>query len=208
MPESRVTTRFAPSPTGGLHLGNARTALFSYLFARGAGGRFVLRIEDTDSARSEAAHVDALQRELGWLGLEWDGEPVHQSERGALYEEHLGRLLENGRVYPCWRTDDELATFRREAAAAGRPPIYDRDWARLPVDEIARRGAAGQRPVMRFRVPDDGEVVFEDLVRGEQRLAVREIGDFVVQRSDGSTPFFFGNAVDDAAGGITHVLRG
>ena len=92
MSASRVTTRFAPSPTGGLHLGNARTALFSHLFARGAGGRFVLRIEDTDSARSEAAYADALQRELRWLGLEWDGEPVHQSERGAVYEEHLARL--------------------------------------------------------------------------------------------------------------------
>ncbi len=203
-----ITTRFAPSPTGGLHLGNARTALFSYLHARGAGGRFVLRIEDTDVGRSDAAHAVTIERELRWLGLDWDGEPLRQSERGEVYAEHLARLLENGRVYPCWRTEDELAEFRREALAAGRPPVYDRDWGRLPAHEIARRGAGGQRPVLRFRVPDDGEVVFQDLVRGEQRFPIAAIGDFVVQRSDGSTPFFFGNAVDDAAGGISDVLRG
>jgi glutamyl-tRNA synthetase len=208
MPESVTTTRFAPSPTGGLHLGNARTALFSYLHAKGAGGRFLLRIEDTDAARSDAGHVEALQRELRWLGLEWDDGPLYQSRRAEVYEEFLARLLEHGRVYPCWRTDEELAAFRRDAAAAGRPPIYDREWGRLSPAEIARRGAAGQRPVMRFRVPDSGEVVFDDLVRGEQRTAVRAIGDFVVQRSDGTTPFFFSNAVDDATGGVTDVLRG
>jgi nondiscriminating glutamyl-tRNA synthetase len=208
MDRAAITTRFAPSPTGGLHLGNARTALFSYLHARGGGGRFVLRIEDTDAGRSDAAHEAAILRELRWLGLEWDGEPARQSERGEIYAEHLARLLENGRVYPCWRTDEELAEFRRAAAAAGRPPVYDRRWGRLPPAEIARRGAAGQRPVLRFRVPDDGEVVFEDLVRGEHRFPIAAIGDFVVQRSDGSTPFFFGNAVDDAEGAITDVLRG
>jgi glutamyl-tRNA synthetase len=208
MSESITTTRFAPSPTGGLHLGNARTALFSYLHAKGAGGRFLLRIEDTDAARSDAGHVETLQRELRWLGLEWDDEPLLQSRRADVYEEFLARLLEHGRVYPCWRTDEELAAFRRAAAAAGRPPMYDREWGRLPPEEIARRGAAGQRPVMRFRVPGSGEVVFDDLVRGEQRTPVRAIGDFVVQRSDGTTPFFFSNAVDDATGGVTDVLRG
>jgi glutamyl-tRNA synthetase len=208
MTELRPKTRFAPSPTGGLHLGNARTALFNYLFAAGHGGSFVLRIEDTDAARSDESHRRALERELRWLGLQWEGATLLQSERGELYATHLTRLLEHGRVYPCWRTEEELADFRRGRRAAGRPPVYDRDWARLPAAEIARRGASGQRPVMRFRVPNAGAVTFTDLVRGEQRFEVADIGDFVVQRSDGTTPFFFSNAIDDAATDVTHVLRG
>ena len=208
MNELRPKTRFAPSPTGGLHLGNARTALFNYLFAAGHGGSFVLRIEDTDAARSDETHRRALEQELRWLGLQWEGAALLQSERGELYAEHLTRLLEHGRVYPCWRTEKELADFRLGRRAAGRPPVYDREWARLPAEEIARRGASGQRPVMRFRVPNSGAVVFTDLVRGEQRFEVADIGDFVVQRSDGTTPFVFSNAIDDAATNMTHVLRG
>ncbi|MGB5591413.1 MAG: glutamate--tRNA ligase [Gammaproteobacteria bacterium] len=223
-----LRTRFAPSPTGRMHLGNVRTALFNYLLARSAGGRFVLRIEDTDAERSDDAHLHAIQQDLSWLGVDWDEGPdvdpdadpgpgkdgkaeresYLQSQRGVIYRELLARLQEGGFVYPCWRTASELKAFRAERIAAGRPPVYDRAWGRLDDDEIRARGEAGQRPALRFRVPDEGAVEFEDLVRGPQRFGLEEIGDFVVRRSDGSSAFFFGNAVDDGLMGVTHVLRG
>lgn len=199
-----------------MHLGNLRTALFNFLLARGAGGQFVLRIEDTDTRRSEVAHRRAIEDDLGWLGLEWDEGPGKgdgeaaflQSERAAVYEELLARLQERGYVYPCWRTAEELKDFRAERMAAGRAPVYDRDWGRLPDSEIRARGEAGQRPALRFRVPDQGATEFQDLVRGSQRFGLADIGDFVVRRADGSSAFFFVNAVDDGLMGITHVLRG
>ena len=199
-----------------MHLGNLRTALFNFLLARSAGGQFVLRIEDTDVQRSDEAHRQAIEDDLGWLGLEWDegpggggdGSSFLQSERASIYEELLARLQERGFVYPCWRTSEELKGFRAERMAAGRPPVYDRDWGRLPDSEIRARGEAGQRPALRFRVPERGATVFEDLVRGPQRFDLADIGDFVVRRADGSSAFFFVNAVDDGLMGITHVLRG
>ena len=199
-----------------MHLGNLRTALFNFLLARGAGGQFILRIEDTDVRRSDEAHRRAIEDDLGWLGLEWDegpggdggGSSFLQSERAAVYEELLARLQERGFVYPCWRTADELKGFRADRIAAGRPPVYDRDWGRLPDSEIRARGEAGQRPALRFRVPEQGTTAFDDLVRGPQRFGLADIGDFVVRRADGSSAFFFVNAVDDGLMGITHVLRG
>jgi len=218
-----MRTRFAPSPTGRMHLGNVRTALFNYLLARSAGGRFVLRIEDTDAERNKDDHLRAIQQDLAWLGLHWDegpgaieeageavpgGGPYLQSQRGSIYRELLAGLQERGFVYPCWRTAEELKAFRAERIAAGRPPVYDREWGKLSDTEIRARGEAGQRPALRFRVPDEGAVEFDDLVRGPQRFGLEEIGDFVVRRSDGSSAFFFGNAVDDGLMGVTHVLRG
>ena len=211
-----MRTRFAPSPTGRMHLGNARTALFNYLLARSAGGRFVLRIEDTDTGRSSDEHRHAIEDDMRWLGLEWDEGPgaggdadsYFQSERKAIYEELLARLQERGFVYPCWRTAEELRVFRTERMAAGRPPIYDREWGKLPDSEIRARGESGQRPVLRFQVPEQGAVEFDDLVRGTQRFGLADIGDFVVRRADGSSAFFFVNAVDDGLMGITHALRG
>lgn len=211
-----IRTRFAPSPTGRLHLGNARTALFSALLARRQGGQFVLRIEDTDAARSRDEHLDGLLDDLRWLGLQWDegpdigGDhgPYRQSERDALYAEQAERLCSADRAYPCFCTAEQLAAERAEALAKGRAPRYSGRCARLASAEVERRLAAGEPASLRFRVPANRELVFDDLVRGEQRVASHTLGDFVIRRSDGSPAFFFANALDDALMGITHVLRG
>jgi nondiscriminating glutamyl-tRNA synthetase len=211
-----VTTRFAPSPTGRLHLGNARTALFNWLYARANGGRFVLRIEDTDAARSTAAHEADLCRDLAWLGLAWDAGPdredgrgpYRQSERGARYDAGFDALVRTDRAYPCWCTAEELELSRRAQAAAGRPPRYAGTCAQLDAAGRARRAASGVAPTLRFRVPEGGDVAFDDLVRGPQRFANAELGDFVIRRADGTAAFLFSNVVDDAAMGVTHALRG
>jgi glutamyl-tRNA synthetase len=211
-----VRTRFAPSPTGRLHLGNVRTALFNFLYARSLGGSFLLRSEDTDTERSHDRYLDQLMTDLRWLGLDWDegpdkggpDGPYRQSEREDIYRSHIERLLDDDRIYPCWCTAGELAIHRKARLAAGKPPIYDRDWGRFSEKEIDRRREAGQKPALRFRVPDHGSVAFTDLVRGEQVFRAEAIGDFIVQRSDGSPSFFYGNALDDSLMGISHVLRG
>ncbi len=213
---SPIRTRFAPSPTGRLHLGNVRTALFNFLLARATGGTFLLRLEDTDAERSSEPAAAVILDDLCWLGLVWEegpdrggaAGPYRQSERFAVYDAYLARLLESGQAYPCWRTDAELREFRRRCLLARRPPVYDREWARLPDHEVARREAAGQKPVIRFRVPDAGALVSEDCIRGAQHFALADIGDFVLRRSDGTPAFFFSNALDDALMGVTHVLRG
>jgi glutamyl-tRNA synthetase len=216
MPASPCVTRFAPSPSGALHLGNARTALFNDLAARASGGYMVLRIEDTDADRSDEAHVAALLEDLRWLGLEWaEGPdvggprgPYRQSGRGDRYAEALDRLEARGQAYPCFCTPEELRLSRKAQLAAGRPPRYAGTCATLPQGEAARRIAAGEQPALRFRVPAGRVVGFDDLIHGPQRFASDDIGDFVVSRADGSASFFLGNALDDAAMGITLVLRG
>ena len=155
-------TRFAPSPTGRLHLGNVRTALFNFLFARSCGGAFVLRVEDTDEERSREEAVAAILADLAWLGIDWDegpdrgGDcgPYRQSRRSSIYDDQLERLQRAGHVYPCWRTADELKAFRRTRIASGKPPVYERDWARLPDDEIERRAEAGAVSRMPKRWPN------------------------------------------------------
>ncbi len=218
MPAAPVVTRFAPSPSGELHLGNVRTALHSWLLARRAGGRFLLRIEDTDAARSSEAHVAALLDDLRWLGLGWDhaaganeagdGEPLRQSLRGGVYAPLLERLERDGRAYPCYCTNDELQLQRAAQRAAGQPPRYAGTCARLDAAGRAARAARGLRPSLRFRVPAVGVVQFDDLVHGPQRFECALIGDFVVRRDDGTPAFFFANAVDDSLMGVTQVLRG
>jgi glutamyl-tRNA synthetase len=217
MSTAMVTTRFAPSPTGRLHLGNARTALFNWLLAKQAGGRFVLRLEDTDAARSTAEFAAACMADLRWLGLEWDagpeggGEPqgpYRQSERTAIYGGLVARLREAGQVYECYCSQVELAVSRKRQLEAGRPPRYLGTCRHLSAEQRAAQVAAGRLPTLRFRVPEGGSVSFTDLVRGPQLSAAAEIGDFVIARGDGSAAFFFANAVDDALMGITHVLRG
>ncbi len=211
-----LITRFAPSPTGELHLGNARTALFNHLLARRAGGRFLLRIEDTDSERSQDAHIRGLMADLRWLGIEWDagpdrgdaGGPYRQSQRAALYSQELAALERAGAVYPCFCTALELALSRRAQLAAGRPPRYAGTCRGLPAAERARRLAAGIPATLRFRVPPGQRIEFIDLVHGPQSFLSDDIGDFVVRRADGTAAFFFSNAVDDARMGITLVLRG
>lgn len=209
-------TRFAPSPTGGMHLGNARTALFNWLLARAAGGRFLLRVEDTDLERSRGEFLDSLLADLRWLGIGWDAGPdredergpYRQSQRGALYEAHYERLAQTGATYPCYCSPAELEVSRRTQVAAGRPPRYAGTCRELTAGERARHEAAGRRPALRFRVPAGDTVAFDDLVRGPQSFAAADIGDFVVRRADGAAMFFFCNALDDALMGVTHVLRG
>ncbi len=214
MTASATRTRFAPSPTGHLHLGNVRTALFNYLLARAGDGRFLLRIEDTDQQRSQPAFVAAVQDDLRWLGMDWDegpgteGGPWQQSAREAVYAEHYDRLEQAGRVYPCFCSAAELERSRQRQMNAGRPPRYDGKCAGLDVDEARRRLAAGEPAAWRFRVPPGEQVKFTDMVRGEQVFASDDIGDFIVRRTDGTPAFFFCNALDDALMGVTHVLRG
>jgi glutamyl-tRNA synthetase len=216
MPAAPYVTRFAPSPTGALHLGNARTALFNDLAARASGGRMVLRIEDTDAERSEDALLARLLEDLRWLGLEWvEGPdvggahgPYRQSERSEHYARAIESLEALGRVYPCFCSPEELKLSRKAQLAAGRPPRYAGTCAALPAAEVARRIGKGARPALRFRVPPEQAIEFDDLIHGPQRFASNDIGDFVIRRADGSVAFFLGNAVDDAEMGITLVLRG
>jgi len=209
-------SRFAPSPTGLLHLGNVRTALFNALVARREHGRFLLRIEDTDATRGHERYTQSLEADLHWLGLDWQEgpgpggphAPYLQSERGPVYERFFAQLETGGNVYPCFCTEHELEIARKTAIAAGRPPRYSGRCRRLTVEEVAARRAEGRSATLRFRVEEGATVEFEDRVRGLQRFATGDIGDFVIRRSDGTPAFFFSNAVDDALMEVTLVLRG
>jgi len=199
MPDVRV--RFAPSPTGVLHLGGARTALFNWLYARHTGGKFLLRIEDTDRERSTEESTRAILDALQWLGMDWDEDPVFQSQRVEAHRQALEKLIEQGSVYKCYCTAEERKQIRDQAIAEGRPAIYD--------GRCFGRPEQPDTPyVWRFRMPRDGETVLEDLVQGRVVTPNNEIEDLVVARSDGSPLYNFAVVVDDAAMGITHVVRG
>ncbi len=216
MNAAAVVTRFAPSPTGELHLGNVRTALFNLLLARRAGGRFVLRVEDTDAARTTETHVRALAEDLRWLGLDWDEGPgvggphgsYRQSQRQEIYSPLLTRLEAGDQAYPCFCSSAELDLSRRAQLAAGRPPRYAGTCARLDATARAERLASGTRPALRFRIPADRQLQFDDLVHGPQLVDTALIGDFLIRRDDGTPAFFFANAVDDSLMQVTQVLRG
>jgi len=216
MTTSMTRTRFAPSPTGLLHLGNVRTALFSALLARSRGGRFLLRVEDTDAERSRPEFVEALMRDLRWLGLDWDeglaagggAGPYAQSERGDIYDAYYRQLIDAGLAYPCFCSAAELERGRKLMRAQGKPPRYPGTCARLSAEEAARREAEGRQPTLRFRVPLGRTIRFDDGVRGPVSFRSDEIGDFVIRRSDGTPAFFFSNAIDDALMGVTDVVRG
>ena len=216
MTDSLVKTRFAPSPTGQLHLGNVRTALFDWLLAQRTGGVFLLRIEDTDAERSRVEFTAGLQADLHWLGLDWQEgpgvsgahEPYAQSQRASIYETKAVELEAQGKVYPCFCSALELELARKAQSAAGRPPRYPGTCAQLTAEQVAAKRAQGLAPTWRFRIPAGRSIEFVDLVRGAQRFASNDIGDFVIRRSDGSAAFFFSNAVDDGMMGVTHVLRG
>ena len=213
--ESKVRVRFAPSPTGTLHVGSARTALFNYLYARHCGGVFVLRVDDTDAARSEDRHEEAILEDLRWLGLDWDEGPdvggpcgpYRQSERGAGYEAAAGELLASGAAYSCFCPEERLVELRAAAHAEGRTPRYDRRCLGLPAAEVARRRAAGEPAALRFQVPA-GDIVVEDLIRGAVVVGQDAIGDFIIVRSDGAASYNFASVVDDRDMAITHVIRG
>jgi nondiscriminating glutamyl-tRNA synthetase len=214
---STARLRFAPSPTGQLHVGNARTALFNWLLARHLGGALVLRIEDTDAERSTNASERAILDDLKWLGLHWDEgpdrpgpyAPYRQSERLDIYASAARRLVETGQAYRCFCTPAQLDEERQAALAAGRPPKYSGRCRRLDPAGAQRRVAAGEAAAIRFAVPDQPrDVVFEDVVRGEVRVHTSLIGDFVIVRADGRAQYNFAVVIDDAAMAITHVVRG
>lgn len=206
--DAEVRVRFAPSPTGSLHVGGVRTALFNWLFARRFGGTFVLRIEDTDIARSRSVWIDGIQTTLRWLGLEWDEGPILQSGRSDRYAAAVAQLLESGHAYECFETAEELEAMAAAAKQAGRPPGYDGRGRDLTAAERAALAAQGRPRTVRFRTPDTGSSSFEDLVRGTVTVEWPTVNDFVIQRADSSTVFFLANALDDADMDITHVIRG
>jgi glutamyl-tRNA synthetase len=203
-----VRVRFSPAPTGSLHVGSARTALFNWLFARHHGATFILRIEDTDRARSRNEWVTGIQDTLRWLGLDWDEGPYLQSARFEEYRAAADQLLDAGLAYECYCTPEELEARAAAAKAAGRPPGYDGHCRDLGPTERARYAGEGRPRSIRFRTPDGGISEFVDLVRGEVRVDWSTIADFVIVRSDGNPIFFLANAVDDLEMGITHVIRG
>lgn len=202
-----VTTRFAPSPTGYLHVGNVRTALHNWLFARKHGGRFLLRLDDTDTERSRAEYADAIRADLAWLGLVPDAE-YRQSDRLARYDEQFGKLVADGRIYPCFETAEELEVRRKIQLSRGLPPVYDRAALKLTADEIAARQAAGERPHWRFRLETGAPVRWHDLIRGESHIDPASLSDPVVRRADGSYLYMLPSVIDDIDMGVTHVIRG
>lgn len=212
---SEVRTRYAPSPTGHLHVGGARTALFNWLFARHHGGKFILRIEDTDLERSSDESTQEIMRDLRWLGIDWDegpevgGEygPYAQSERLASYTRYAEKLLEEGRAYYCYCTPEELHARREQMLAAGKAPMYDRKCLHLSAEERARLEAERPR-VVRFLSPDEGEVRFDDHIRGEVVFENKLLDDLVIIKSDGWPTYNFAVVIDDHEMRITHVIRG
>ncbi|OHT22211.1 glutamate--tRNA ligase [Edaphosphingomonas haloaromaticamans] len=202
-----VTTRFAPSPTGRLHVGNIRAALHNWLFARQQGGRFLLRLDDTDAERSTEAFVEAIRADLGWLGLVPDGEE-RQSRRFALYEAAFDRLRAAGRVYPAYETQQELDLKRKILAGRGLPPVYDRAALALSDADRAALEAEGHRPHWRFRLDHDEPIAWDDLIRGPQRFDPKLLSDPVVRRADGSWLYMLPSVIDDVDMDVTHVVRG
>ncbi len=218
MSETPVRVRFAPSPTGKLHVGGARTAIYNWAFARANHGTFILRIDDTDPERSTEENTQIILRAMRWLGLDWDegpevgGDfgPYFQTERAEMYRAAAQRLWDEGKAYPCFCTPEQLAADRAEAQARKDPfQGYQRRCRDLDPEEARARIAAGEPYVLRIKVPEDrGDVVVRDAVHGEVTFAARELDDFVIQRTDGTPTYNFATVVDDAAMGITHVIRG
>ena len=199
-----VITRFAPSPTGFLHIGGARTALFNWLFARHHGGKFLLRIEDTDRARSTQAAIEAILDGMRWLGLDWDGDAVHQFARAARHAEVAHELLANGHAYRCYATAEELAELREQQRAARRPLRYDGRWR----DRDPSEAPEGAPYVIRLKAPTRGESVIDDQVQGRVTVQNIELDDMILLRSDGTPTYMLAVVVDDHDMGVTHVIRG
>ncbi len=199
-----VVTRFAPSPTGFLHIGGARTALFNWLYARHAGGKMLLRIEDTDRERSTDAAIAAILDGLSWLGLEWDGEVIYQFTRADRHREVAESLLAAGHAYRCYATPAELDAMREAARAEGRPPRYDGRWR----DRSPSEAPAGVKPVIRLKAPREGETVLDDKVQGQVRWPNKDLDDLVLLRSDGTPTYMLAVVVDDHDMGVTDIIRG
>lgn len=212
----KAKTRFCPSPTGYVHLGNARTALFNALLAKQKEGIFLLRIEDTDLQRSKQEYVASLEEDLKWLQLHWQEGPEHdlgsapyfQSQRQAIYDYYYDALIKQGLAYPCFCSEEDLALMRKIQRASGKPPRYAGTCYRLSPEQIEQKLAEGLKATLRFHVDDDRVIVFEDIVRGHQKFSGNDIGDFIIRRGDGTSPFMFCNAIDDALMKVTYALRG
>jgi len=202
--DGTVVTRFAPSPTGFLHIGGARTALFNWLYARHHGGKALLRIEDTDRKRSTQAAIDAILDGLDWLGLDWDGDTVFQSERGSRHVEVAEKLLAAGHAYKCYATPEELEAMREAQRAVRQPLRYDGRWR----DRDPSHAPLGAPFVIRLKAPDEGETVIEDAVQGRVAVKNAELDDYVLLRADGSPTYMLAVVVDDHDMGVTHVIRG
>jgi glutamyl-tRNA synthetase len=203
-----VRTRFAPSPTGFLHIGGARTALFSWAYARRHGGKFVLRVEDTDLERSTQASVGAILDSMKWLGIDWDEGPFFQMQRLARYEDVADQLIAAGHAYRCWATKEELDAMREAQRARGEKPRYDGRWRPERAKAAGLVPPAGRPPVIRFRTPEEGAVGWNDLVKGPIEFANAELDDLVILRSDRVPTYNFGVVVDDLDMDISHVIRG
>lgn len=199
-----VVTRFAPSPTGFLHIGGARTALFNWLYAKHTGGKMLLRIEDTDRERSTEAAVNAIIDGLKWLGLTWDGEPISQFSRVARHREVAEQLVKNGQAYYCYATPEELTEMREKAKAEGKPPRYNGIWR----DRDPSEAPKGVKPVIRIKAPHDGETIVHDRVQGDVHFPNKDLDDFIILRSDGTPTYMLAVVVDDHDMGVTHVIRG
>lgn len=206
--DATARLRFAPSPTGTLHVGGARTALFNWLLARRHKATLILRIEDTDRERSTQPSVQAILDGLGWLGISWDEGPYFQSGRGEHYNEACEELLRRGRAYPCFCSVERLDALRQKAQAESRPFVYDGCCRDLGAEEVERRKAAGEAWTLRFRIEPGSTTVFHDLIGGERRFENDALGDFVIRRSDGSPIYHLTVVVDDHLMGITHAVRG
>ena len=200
--------RFAPSPTGYLHVGGARTALFNWLFARHYGGTLILRIEDTDLERSTAEMVEGILQGMRWLGLDWDEGPYHQTQRMEIYRENAAKLVASGHAYYCFCTKEELDQRRAAASAEGRPPRYEGICRKISREEGAKRRSAGEAAAVRFAVPESGSTFFDDAVFGRVEFSNSELEDFVLLRSDGGPTYHLSVVTDDVDMRITHVIRG
>jgi glutamyl-tRNA synthetase len=200
--KDKVRVRFAPSPTGHLHIGGARTALFNWLFARHNNGTFVLRIEDTDRSRSTEDYIESILEGLRWLGLDWDEGPFRQTDRFDIYRSYIDKLLAEGKAYYCYCSPEELEERRKEAQAKGLPPRYDRRCRKL------KEPIPGRTPSVRFKMPETGQTIVDDLIRGKITFENSQLDDLIIMRSDGTPTYNFVVVVDDVDMNITHVIRG
>jgi glutamyl-tRNA synthetase len=203
-PPLSIVTRFAPSPTGYLHIGGARTALFNWLYSQHLGGKMLLRIEDTDRERSTEAATAAILDGLTWLGLTWDGEPISQFERAPRHREVAEELVAMGKAYYCYASPEELTEMREKAKAEGRPPRYDGRWR----DRDLSEAPAGVKGAIRIKAPQDGETLVQDRVQGDVRFPNKDLDDFIILRSDGNPTYMHAVVVDDHDMGVTHIIRG
>ncbi|KHO62190.1 glutamyl-tRNA synthetase [Thermoanaerobacter sp. YS13] len=204
---SEVRARFAPSPTGSLHIGGARTALFNWLFARHNGGKFILRVDDTDLERSTEESMKGILDGLRWLGIDWDEGPIYQSQRIEEYRKFANKLLEEGKAYYCFCTKEELEEMRKQAEREGRPPMYTGKCRNLTKEQIVEYLRQGRKPAIRLKVPQQGKTVVHDIIRGDVEFDNSTFDDFIIMKSDNMPTYNFATVVDDYQMGITHVIR-